>query len=102
MTEDASASDEVRGIARKSSPDGEIVATTPYSMSPRSQKRWITFIVGVAMMFSPLSANIYLPSFPLLPTRSAHQPAADQSHGRRICHPPRDRTYILWRITQQG
>jgi MFS family permease len=66
MTEDASASDEVGGIDRKCSPDGGIVATTPYSMSPRSQKRWITFIVGVAMMFSPLSANIYLPSLPLL------------------------------------
>jgi MFS family permease len=66
MTEDASASDEVGGIARKSSPDGGVVATTPYFMFPRSQKWWITFIVGVTMMFSPLSANIDLPSLSLL------------------------------------
>jgi Mg/Co/Ni transporter MgtE len=66
MTEDTSASGEVGGISRESSLDGVTVAMTPYSVFPRSQKRWITLIVGVAMMFSPLSANIYLPCLPLL------------------------------------
>ncbi|KAE9364784.1 putative major facilitator superfamily transporter [Stipitochalara longipes BDJ] len=66
MTHDVPASDEMGGVAHESSRDGGIAVTTQYSVFPRSQRRWITLIVGVAMMFSPLSANIYLPCLPLL------------------------------------
>lgn len=38
----------------------------PYSVFTRAQKRFITLLIGVAMMFSGLTANIYLPSLPLL------------------------------------
>ncbi len=38
----------------------------PYSVFTRAQKKSITLLIGVAMMFSGLTANIYLPSLPLL------------------------------------
>ncbi|KAK6849086.1 MFS general substrate transporter [Apiospora arundinis] len=39
---------------------------TRYSLLSRAQIRWIALLVGVATMFSPLTANIYLPCVPLL------------------------------------
>lgn len=38
----------------------------PYSVFTNTQKKFITLLIGVAMMFSGLTANIYLPSLPLL------------------------------------
>jgi len=38
----------------------------PYSVFTKTQKRCITLLIGLAMMFSGLTANIYLPSVPLL------------------------------------
>ena len=38
----------------------------PYSVFTNAQKKSITLIIGLAMMFSGLTANIYLPSLPLL------------------------------------
>ena len=44
------------------------VSTVPiqYSVFTNAQKKSITLLIGVAMMFSGLTANIYLPSLPLL------------------------------------
>lgn len=41
-------------------------APIPYSLFTKTQKRCITLLIGTAMMFSGLTANIYLPSVPLL------------------------------------
>jgi multidrug resistance protein len=38
----------------------------PYSVFTKAQKKSITLLIGVAMMFSGLTANIYLPSVPVL------------------------------------
>ena len=38
----------------------------PYSVFTGAQKTFITIMIGVAMMFSGLTANIYLPSLPIL------------------------------------
>ncbi|PQE24425.1 Major facilitator superfamily domain general substrate transporter protein [Rutstroemia sp. NJR-2017a BBW] len=43
-----------------------IDAEVPHSIFSKSQRRGVTLMIGVAMMFSPLSANIYLPCIPLL------------------------------------
>jgi multidrug resistance protein len=42
------------------------VEPLPYTAFSNAEKRFITLLVGLAMMFSPLSANIYLPCLPLL------------------------------------
>ncbi|KAK8112243.1 chloramphenicol resistance protein [Apiospora kogelbergensis] len=42
------------------------VSPTSYSLLSRAQIRWIALLVGIAAMFSPLTANIYLPCVPLL------------------------------------
>ncbi|KAG9233800.1 putative MFS transporter [Amylocarpus encephaloides] len=39
---------------------------SPYSIFTKPQKRIITLLIGLAMMFSPLTANIYLPCIPVL------------------------------------
>jgi multidrug resistance protein len=39
---------------------------TPYSVFTRGQKRLITVLIGVAMFFSPMTANIYFPCIPSL------------------------------------
>ncbi|MCJ1351613.1 MAG: hypothetical protein MMC33_001597 [Icmadophila ericetorum] len=50
----------------------DLVAVDPlpnpvaYSIFSSTQKRFITVIIGAGMMFSGLTANIYLPSVPLL------------------------------------
>jgi Na+/melibiose symporter-like transporter len=48
-------------------PDFQIAdAEVRHSIFSKSQRRGVTLMIGVAMMFSPLSANIYLPCIPLL------------------------------------
>jgi multidrug resistance protein len=42
------------------------VAPLPYTAFSNAEKRFITLLIGLAMMFSPLTANIYLPCLPLL------------------------------------
>ena len=44
----------------------ESSAPIPYSVFTDAQKKFITLLIGVAMMFSGLTAKIYLPSLPLL------------------------------------
>ena len=41
-------------------------AQVHYSVFSNTQKKFITLLIGAAMMFSGLTANIYLPSLPLL------------------------------------
>ena len=60
-------------VANSSTPaNGENTAIsslpTPiqYSVFSSAQKKFITLLIGAAMMFSGLTANIYLPSLPLL------------------------------------
>ena len=45
---------------------GPLPNPIPYSVFTSAQKKSITLLIGAAMMFSGLTANIYLPSLPLL------------------------------------
>lgn len=42
------------------------MAEPPYSVFSVSERRLYTFIIGVAMLSSPLSANIYFPALDIL------------------------------------
>lgn len=51
---------------RDSTVADSLTSPVPYSVFTNAQKKFITLLIGVAMMFSGLTANIYLPSLPLL------------------------------------
>jgi MFS family permease len=50
----------------EATPHESFALQVPYSVFSKSQRRWVTLIIGMAMMFSPLSANMYLPCIPML------------------------------------
>jgi len=68
MPDEAPTSREPDDVTQKAAPcaDKNTASQVPYSVFHASQRRWVTFIIGLAMMFSPLSANMYLPCIPLL------------------------------------
>ena len=51
--------DDLKGVDSLPSP-------VAYSIFSNTQKKFVTLLIGAAMMFSGLTANIYLPSLPLL------------------------------------
>ncbi|MDI1487634.1 MAG: hypothetical protein OHK93_006904 [Ramalina farinacea] len=57
---------ELAGGAEKSLPVSTTADNVPYSVFTRSQKRLITLLIGLSMLFSPMSANIYFPCIPAL------------------------------------
>lgn len=56
-------------------PTEKLPAPNPYTIFTPSQKRLITLCIGIAMFFSPMTANIYFPLLPALQlsTRSTLQ-----------------------------
>ena len=55
------ASDVEHEAAKKTSVTSMETAVVSYSVSTKGQKRLNTFLVGLGMLFSPMSANIYFP-----------------------------------------
>ncbi|KAH8835473.1 MFS general substrate transporter [Flagelloscypha sp. PMI_526] len=51
-----------------SAPDRIRTKSDPYSLLTRGSKYGVVFLVSVAGLFSPLSANIYLPAIPTIAT----------------------------------
>jgi multidrug resistance protein len=50
----------------KEGPPSPPSSAPPYTLLTKRQRQWLALLIGIATMFSPLTANIYLPCVPLL------------------------------------
>lgn len=61
-----SANENINDVPMEAALENKTTPQIPYYVMPTSQRRWTTLIIGLATMFLPLRANIYLPCIPWL------------------------------------